>query len=143
MSRSGITKAFDSAAASPKKVKTKRPAPFCLRLSDEERAYLKRKAGSRPLGAYVRSQLLDGKKIKQRKASRAPSVDHALLAQLLGMLGKSQQVSCLFLLALAEEKKRLTLPEEDSAALRQACADVREMRLLLITALGLKSGGGP
>ncbi len=139
MTSSG-TKAFTEAARKPK---PKRPSPFCIRLSAEERAYLERKAESRPLGAYIRGRLLDGKEVKPRKSSRAPSVDHALLAKLLGMLGKSQQVSCLFLLALAEEKKRLTLAEADRAALHAACTDVRDMRALLIKALGLKSGGAP
>jgi hypothetical protein len=59
----------------------------------------------------------------------------------LGLLGKSQQIQCLFLLALAKEKNRLSMPEEECAALQAACADVRDMRVLLVKALGLKSGG--
>jgi hypothetical protein len=149
MSLSDTSKTFNASAPAgtkpvrraSRKAKTKRPAPFSIRLSEEERAHLERKAGTRPLGAYIREKLLDGEETQPRKPSRAPTIDYAALAQVLGLLGKSQQIQCLFLLALAEEKNRLTMPEEECAALQAACADVRDMRVLLVKALGLKSGG--
>lgn len=128
------------------KAKGKRPAPFCLRLSEDERAALERKAGKQPLGAYIRSQLLDGEEIKPRKKSsrtRKPSVDAALLGQVLGLLGKSDQVSVLFMLALAESQGRVDLNDEDRAVFQDACGDVREVRRLLIKALGLKAEDAP
>ena len=130
-------------AGRPKSKAKKRPAPFCIRLSEDERAHLERKAGKLPLARYVRSQLLDDEEVQPRKKAaraRTPSVDAALLGKALGTLGKSDQVKVLFLLALAEEQERVALSDEDSATLRQACADVRDMRLLLIQALGLKTG---
>lgn len=39
---------------------TKPPPPFSLRLSADERAELFRRAGNKPLGAYIRSRLLAG-----------------------------------------------------------------------------------
>ncbi len=118
--------------------KHKRPAPFSIRLSAEERAWLERKAGSRPLGRYIRAKLL-GDDETPRKAARAPSIDYALLGQMLGMLGKSEQVSCLFLLLAAAEAEHVALGEAERQALDEACADVHEMRTLLIRALGLRS----
>ena len=117
----------------------KRPSPFSIRLSAEERAYLKRKAGRRPLGRYIRDKLLDGTEAP-RKPSPAPPTEYVLFARLLGALGESEQLSCLFLLLAAAEAERVILAEKDRAALRSACADVREMRALLVKALGLKFG---
>lgn len=58
---------------------------------------------------------------------------------MLGLMGKSEQVSCLFLLLAAAEAERVSLAEAEQAALQNACADIRDMRSLLIEALGLKS----
>lgn len=50
--------AFAKAARNTLKPKKRnRPAPFPIRFSADERAYLERKAGNRPLGTYIRSQL--------------------------------------------------------------------------------------
>lgn len=134
---------FKKADASkrPAPRKRLRPAPFSIRLSEEERTYLERKAGSRPLGAYIRGKLLGGAETR-RKATRPPSIDYALLGQILGLLGKSDQVQCLFLLVMAAEAGRIQMTPEERAALRSACGDVKEMRGLLVEALGLKSGDG-
>lgn len=127
------------AAGSPDSEMRSRPAPFSIRLSAEERAYLEGKAGSRPLGAYIRAKLL-GDAQKRRKATRKPSVDRVALAQVLGLLGKSEQVSCLFLLLAAAEAEQVALTGKDRAALHDAFADMRNMRALLIKALGLTRG---
>ncbi len=46
------------AATQPKTKQKKRPAPFPIRLSPEEHAYLEHRAGNRPLGTYAREVLL-------------------------------------------------------------------------------------
>ena len=132
-----ISAQFAKAAAKPK-VKRRRPAPFSIRLSDDERAHLERKAGKRSLGAYARAKLLGDVEELRRKAAAKPSVDYAMLGQVLGKLGKSEQVSCLFLLLVAAEKNRVTMSEKDRAALHAACADVREVRSAIMGALGLR-----
>lgn len=43
------------------------PAPFSLRLSTKERAYLEELAGKRPIGAYIRDRLLGEKAVKRRR----------------------------------------------------------------------------
>jgi len=122
------------------KSKSQRPAPFSIRLSAEERAYLERKAGNKPLGAYIRSRLLEDAEAS-RKPSRAPSMDYTLLGKILGLLGKSELASRLCLLAVAAEAGRVALAEEERAALLEACADMHEVRALLVASLGLKAGG--
>lgn len=81
--------------------------------------------------------------MKRLAKLRAPTIDYALLGQVLGMLGKSEQVSCLFLLLAAAEAEPVRLGEAERQALDDACADVREMRALLIRALGLRSETDP
>lgn len=130
------SKAFKSAASG--KSKSRRPAPFSIRLNADERAYLERKAGNRPLGTYIRARLLDGQGAA-RKAVKSPPHDYAALARILGMMGKSEQVSCLFLLLAAAEAERIDMAEKERAALHEACGHIREMRAALISALGLTS----
>ena len=130
---------FTAAAAGPSKPKTRqRPAPFPIRLSPDERAYLEGKAGNRPLGAYIRSELL-GDAEAPRKTTRKPPIDFVLLGRVLGMLGKSDQVTCLFLLLAAAESEHVRMTETERTVLHEACADVREMRTALIKSLGLRS----
>jgi hypothetical protein len=106
-----------------------------VRLSDDERAVLEARAGNRPLGAYIRETLL-GDSQTARKRTKA---DYALLAQVLGQLGQSDQVRCLFLLLVAAENDRVAMGAAERAALLEACDAVKDMRAVLISALGLKS----
>jgi len=134
--------AFTSAAVNPAppKRKRRRPAPFSIRLNTGERAYLERKAGARPLGSYIRAKLLDDFEPEKKTVSRRPAIDHALLARLMGLLGESETAKYLCLLAVAAEAGRLEMEEDDLSAVRTACGEVREMRALLVEALGLKPG---
>lgn len=133
-----LSRSFDK----PAKAKRKRPAPFPIRLSPEERARLEGEAGNQPLGTYIRAKLLDGEETP-RRASRTPPIEYALLAQVLGMLGKSELTQSLCLMAVAAEAGRLTLEEEERAALHEVCTEVHQMRALLVHALGLKAGKAP
>lgn len=139
MSRS-LTKKFVKVAGAKTSTgkKRKRPAPFAIRLSDEERAILQRKAGKRSIGAYVRETVLGDEQAARRKGAAKPAIDSVLLGQVLGKLGKSEQVECLFLLLVAAEKNRVNMSEKDRAALHDACADMREVRAALMSALGLR-----
>lgn len=126
--------------ASPPTVlsKPKHPSPLSIRLTDEERALLMRKAGQKPLATYAREQLV-GEVLSKRKAvKKAPEIDKVLLAQILGVLGKSELASALCLLAVAAESGSIVLNEETDAQVKDACADIRDIRLILIKALGLR-----
>lgn len=139
MSRNLASQFADAAAKPPKrKPKRRRPSSLSIRVSDEERAILERKAGKRSLGAYVREKALGDEQAPRRKGATKPAIDSVLLGQVLGKLGKSEQVACLFLLLVAAEKNRVTMSEKDRAALHAACVDVREVRAAVMGALGLR-----
>ena len=116
----------------------KPPPPFSLRLSAEERAELIHRAGSKPLGVYIRAQLL-GNVTTPRRTHRQPGVDQQALAKLLAELGKSRLSSNLNQLAKAVNMGALPVSPETEQALVQACEDVRHMRHALLSALGLRS----
>ena len=129
-------------SGSAKPVK-KRPAPFPIRLSSEERAILEARAGNKPLGAYIRDQLFGGAQSPRKQPMPKPKPDYALFAKTLGALGQSDQVRCLFLLLASVESERLSLSNEEHDALMNACMAVQDMRTGLVSALGLKTGVKP
>ena len=139
MSRN-LASQFADAAAKPtkRKPKRRRPSSLSIRVSDEERAILEHKAGKRSLGAYVREKVLGDKQAPRRKGAGKPPVESILLGQVLGKLGKSEQVACLFLLLVAAEKNRVVLTETERTALHEACESVQEIRAALMSALGLR-----
>lgn len=116
-------------------------APFSLRLTPEERAYLDEQAGGRPLGAYIRARLL-GDKADRRRASRKPKIDDQRLAHVLAELGASRLSSNLNQLAKAVNTGTLEVSAETEKELLKACAAVVAMRDTLIAALGIKSESG-
>lgn len=69
----------------PKEIAT----PFSIRLTPSEKAYLTKKAGSRPLGAYIRQEIL-GDQTHSRRKERKPKVDEKQVAALLAELGQSR-----------------------------------------------------
>lgn len=131
-----------SAKRKPRRVRK----PFSLGLYDEERAELERDAGTLPLGVYMRRELLGdseeqcGKKCNPRRVKQ-PSLDHVALAKLLGIFGQSEVFRSLLALSLAAQSGALPVDEELTVKLHTACDDVREIRCILITALGLKVEG--
>ena len=68
----------------------RRPPPFLLRLTFEERAKIEHDAAGMSLGGYIRSRLLDPDWIAPRRRGKFPVKDHRALAQLLAMLGQSR-----------------------------------------------------
>lgn len=129
---------FRDASAPSIPVSGSKPTPpFSLRLSAEERAELIRRAGNKPLGAYIRAQLL-GNATKPRRASRQPAKDQQALARLLAELGKARLASNLNQLAKAANSGSLPVSQETEQALVQACEDVRHMRHALLSALGFR-----
>lgn len=113
--------------------------PFSLRLTFEERAELERAAGGQPLGAYVRDQLL-GTRQRKRKKRRKPVKDDVKLAKLATMLGQTRIANNLNQMAHLAHTGSLPVTPETENALRHACAEVADMRRLLLEALGY--GGG-
>lgn len=125
-----------------KRPESETPAPFSLRLSQEERAELERRAGNMPLGEYIRQALFaddntDFQPAPRRKTRRrkAPVRDHKILAQLMGELGRSHLASNLNQIARAANVGALPVTREVEKALFEACDEVRDMRKALLKAL--------
>ena len=123
-----------------KAAKPKAPSPFCVRLSDEEKARLRADAGGRPLGAYVRDRLF-GEAAQKRRISRKPKVDDEALGRVLAALGQSRLSSNLNQIAKGVNTGTLPLTPDVEADMRKACEAVAAMRRDLVKALGLQEGG--
>jgi hypothetical protein len=127
----------------PGNQKVKRPAPFSLRLSAEERARLIEEAKGIPLGAYIRAKVLgSAPPVRMRRTGLAVQ-DRQALAQVLALLGQSRLSSNLNQLAHAANIGALPLTPETEADLRESLRDVRAMRRLLLLGLGLNAEERP
>ncbi len=117
----------------------KRPAPFSLRLSTAERGRLLDEARGAPLGGYIKAKLFgdEAPPIRLRR-SGLPVEDRAALGKALALLGRSHLSSNLNQLAHAVNIGILPVTPETEIELREALADIREIRGLLMAALGLK-----
>lgn len=122
----------------------KRPSPFCIRFSDQERTELDQRRGVLSLAAFIRLKLFneDGDISKQRKRMTrkhfSPSAEMTMIATMLGGLGKSRLASNMNQIAKAANIGALPVTPELQNELSTACADIQAMRHALITALGLK-----
>lgn len=123
--------------------KAKYPPPFSLRLTYEERARLEQEAAGRPLGAYIREQLLGDNVSPRKKSGNRPVQDQEALGRVLGALGGTRLSSNLNQLAKAVNTGSLPVTPETEADLQKACADVSEMRDALVRAIDLARGGEP
>ena len=118
------------------KPRNKYPAPFSLRLTCEERKELKRLAGGRPLGEFIKDALFDK---KLRPKTRKPAIiDHRLLAKILGALGQSRISSNINQLAKAANSGSLPVNEDVLKSLFEAVRTIEWMRNTLIKGMGLK-----
>lgn len=117
--------------------KRKRDTPFAIRLSRDERARLVTEAAGAPLGTYIKAKALGAPPMRVRRTGIVFE-DRQSFAQALGLLGKSRLSSNLNQLAKLANTGSLPLTPEVEAELLAALADVRAIRRLLMTALGLK-----
>lgn len=123
------------------KPNAKRPAPFSMRFTDEERARLDRDAGNRSWASYIREQLFGDEAAPRRSGQRKPqkpTADGAAIARALGELGRSRLASNMNQIAKAANMGALPVTPELAQELNQACADIRLIRRALIIAAGLK-----
>lgn len=128
-----------------KKQAKKKPAPFSLRLTFEERTRLEELAGDEPLGSYIKRKVFDGKGTSNKRARsklRRPIKDDASLAKLLALLGGSRIANNLNQLAKAVNIGALPVVEETESDIRRACADIAALRETLLRALGNRSDLG-
>jgi hypothetical protein len=124
-----------SAAPTPEKSK-----PLSVRFTAAEKTRLGELAGSVPLSQFIRQRAL-GDAAEARAKVRQSLKDAEPLGRLLGLLGQSRLSSNLNQIAKAAHQGSLPVTKEVEAELQAACAQVFEMRLLLLRALGLKIVG--
>ncbi len=118
--------------------KRKRPAPFSLRLSDEERETVEARAGSMPVGAYIKSVILAEDAPRYRKRRKMADADQQLLAEILARLGATRTASNLNQIAKHLNQGTLVIDDELAADLQKAVIEVVWMRTTLMQALGVK-----
>lgn len=119
---------------------SERSTPLSVRFTDSEKNRLEGLAGGVPLSQFIRERAL-GSATETRARVRQPLKDAEPLGRLLGLLGQSRLSSNLNQLAKAANQGSLPVTKEVEADLQAACAQVFEMRLLLLRALGLKIVG--
>ncbi len=129
-----IKRQFNQSANLKKRI---RPSPFCIRLSEEQRTRLANEAAGAPLGAYIKSKAL-GEPLRKRQTGLSVE-DRKALAKTLALLGKSRLSSNLNQLAHAANIGSLPMTPETENFLHDCLRDVREIRGLLMRALGLKT----
>ena len=128
------------ANATPAKRKSKASPRLSFRLSDEELAELKAKAGKLSISAYVRKRLF-GANSTRRNIRKSYSTGNSLaLARLLGLLGQSEISSNLKTLAAEARAGSLLLDEQTIGQIDEACRTVSHMRDELVAALDLREG---
>lgn len=120
---------------------SKKPTPFSLRLSFDERARLEQDASGMALGAYIRDRLFGDDAAPRQTRGHFPVKDYAALGRVLAALGQSRLSNNLNQLAKAVNTGSLPVTPETEADLRQACKDVQAMRRDLLIALGLQETG--
>lgn len=121
----------------------KRLPPFSLRLSAEERARLVDEAAGVPLGAYIKAKVLGSALSVRLRRSVLAIEDRTALAQALALLGRSRISNNLNQLAHLANIGALPMTPESEDELRATLSDVRELRRLLMVALGLKVEAAP
>ncbi|EFO31129.1 conserved hypothetical protein [Roseibium sp. TrichSKD4] len=120
------------------KQKSPKTQTFGIRLTEDEKRKLKRRAGEMAMGTYIKAVLFaDGVK-HRRRAARSPIKDHQTLAKVLACLGSSGLRESLDRLSRAAETSVLQWDEEAPLAVQKACEDIVTMRLLLMKALGFR-----
>ncbi len=128
---------FSYGRQSPSDKPQKRPPPYSIRFTDKEREILQREAKGASWADYIR-ECVFGRDFTPRQCGRQDKASHAVLAKLLGELGKSRLASNLNQIAKAVNMGALPVTPDLEAELKEACADIRMMRDALISALGIK-----
>lgn len=123
---------FQDSGAEP----SKRPPPFSIRFTFKERQILDREAKGKPWAEHIRERLFGDTSMRQR--GRRDKTNHAVLAKLLGELGKSRLASNMNQIAKAANQGTLPVTSDLQDELSEACADIRMMRDALISSLGIK-----
>lgn len=122
----------------------KRPPPFSIRFSDDERQKLDAARGVLSLAAYIRLKLFteaDDQSRERKKLARkhaTPSAELAVMGQMLGGLGQSRLAANMNQIAKAANLGTLPVSSELEAELLSACAAIQTIKSELVSAMGIK-----
>lgn len=121
------------------KRKNTTPTPFSLRLTVEERAFLEERAGSMPLGAYIRKCLFENPapRIKRKRVTK----DQKQLAQILGFISATRIPNNLNQIAKAINTGSLIITEDVHRDINTACDDLEFIKKAITHALGFNDDG--
>lgn len=126
----------------PKPANAKTRRILSVPLTPEQMAELARRAGRAPLSAFAREQLFPANDNEPAPAIRtrcaAPVRDDAALAEVLAKLGKTDLAGSLREMARLAQLGALPLTPETESDIQQTRRDVREIKMLLMTALGIR-----
>jgi hypothetical protein len=128
------------------KKQSKRLAPFSVRLTEAERNQLTAEARGLPLGTFIKRKALGntpGTSFPRAHSSAFVIADRESLAKALALLGASRIANNLNQLAYCANIGTLPLTPEVEHDLLESLSHVREIRRLLISALGKTGGGKP
>lgn len=111
-------------------------APFSLRLTARERALLEYKAGTMPLGAYIRMCLFDKPtpRIKQRRIAQ----DQKQLAQIMAFISATRIPGNLNQIAKAINSGTIIVTEDIERDIKQACEGIEFIKAAITKALGFQ-----
>jgi len=129
-----LSSSFKSASvANPvfKKNTEPKTKPFCIRLTNEEKAILLQKAANEHLSTWARGELL-GAKARKRHTSRKPKVDDKSLALIMALLGDQRIASNLNQLARHANLGTLDFDDHVLEQIQEACAAMIAVRNYLL-----------
>lgn len=134
----GIGKVFAAASVGTRQsAKNPNTAPFSIRLTNEERAYLDGQAGNQALGAYIRKVVL-GQHVRKRRVIQKPQLTNVTAAKALAGLGQSRLAANVNQIAKSANIGVIDVSPALVEELQDACQHIREMRDELISALHVK-----
>ncbi|MEM7507585.1 MAG: hypothetical protein AAF415_12655 [Pseudomonadota bacterium] len=115
-----------------------RPDPrLTIRLTPEEYAEIKAKAGAKPLATFARELLLAKADRRRNAQVRAVMHDQAAYARILAMLGASAAVQAFRDAVRGTSNGTLPTSKDIEASLDAVVADIAEIKRLLMQALGV------
>ncbi|MEM7620469.1 MAG: hypothetical protein AAF228_08390 [Pseudomonadota bacterium] len=111
-----------------------------IRLNDDEHARLIELAGTMPLSTYIKSVVFKGDRVtsKPGRKSRNPVKDHKMLAEVLACLGRNRLNERLSEVAISVQNSAF-YDDRIEADIKQACADIHAIRVMLMRALGFQN----
>ncbi len=112
----------------------RRPAPFSIRLTADERSRLEAESQGMPLGGYIKAKALGTAALRRATVIE----DRQALAQALALLGRTHYANNLNQLAHLANMGALPLTPEVIGELESTLRLIGEVRALIVKAMGVR-----